>query len=78
MYFQFYFTNAVFWINASHSGKPHVHLNFQTGTELKSGVSCVFHMKRFVELGGSFKMLTMMGFEKFVEAMGIYTYCLKK
>jgi hypothetical protein len=35
-------------------------------------------MRRYVEPGGSFKMLTMMGFEKFVEAMGIYQYCLKK
>ena len=45
---------------------------------MSSGVTCVFYMKRFVELAGSYKMLTTMGFEKFVEAMGTITRDLHK
>ena len=44
--------------------------NFQTATEKKTGQTCVFHMKRFVDLSGTFKIVATLGMEKFASAMG--------
>jgi hypothetical protein len=42
----------------------------QKGFDKKTGSSCTFHLNRFVEISGTYKLVTVVGFEKFAQAMG--------
>ena len=44
--------------------------NFQEGLDQKSGSACKFWLKRFVEMSGTYRMVSRSGFEKFAHAMG--------
>jgi hypothetical protein len=40
-------------------------------------VTCIFHLERFVETSGTYKLVTMIGFEKFAQALGKYQWWKK-
>jgi len=40
------------------------------GRDISSGVTCTFHMKRFWEQCGTYKMVRMVGFERFATSVG--------
>jgi hypothetical protein len=43
---------------------------FQNCTEKKSGTSCKLWMRRFRDTSGTYKLVSMIGFEKLGRAMG--------
>ena len=46
----------------------------QTGTEKKSGLTSKVYLRRFKDITGTFKMVTMIGMEKFAAALGKFKY----
>lgn len=48
------------------------HNFFQTGLEKDSGKTCWLELKKFVDICGTFKISSSIGYEEFANATGIY------
>jgi hypothetical protein len=45
-------------------------MSFKNGLEKQTGQTCTFHLERFVETSGTYKLVTSIGFEHFAQALG--------
>jgi hypothetical protein len=66
------YVKIVVWLLSNITVIVLVNINalFQNCTEKKSGTSCKLWMRRFRDTSGTYKLVSMIGFEKLGRAMG--------